>query len=59
MLPGLWRGKDDAIEGGKGLWHKQARGIISTTYESINVSGLRLIVEEGACKWTFEPWSFH
>lgn len=54
---GLWRSKDDAIAGGKGPWHRQARTIISQTYESINVSGLRLVIEEQVEGWKFEPFS--
>ncbi len=50
---GLWRGKDDAINGGKGPWHKQARAAIPNMYEQIDVKGLRLIIEDDVASWTF------
>lgn len=58
IRPGLWRSKEDAIEGGKGPWHKQARAITAGMYESIDVKGLKLIVEGNVNSWSFEPFGF-
>ena len=52
MFVGFWRHKDDAIRGGRGPWHKQARMIIPQMYEDIIVKGLRLIIEDGIESWT-------
>ena len=49
---GFWRLKEDAIKGGRGPWHKQARSIISQMYEEINVKGLRLTIEDEVEAWT-------
>lgn len=54
---GLWRSKEDAIKGGRGPWHKQARAIIAKMYEEIDVKGLRLVIEEGVESWSFSPFN--
>lgn len=54
---GLWRNKEDAIAGGRGPWHKQARAIISKMYEEINVKGLRLTIEADVESWSFAPYA--
>lgn len=53
---GLWVSKDHAVAGGKGPWHKKARAATMRTYESIDVRGLKLTVEDGVEAWKFEPW---
>ena len=53
---GLWRNKEDAVKGGRGPWHKQARAVIPKMYEAIDVKGLRLVVEDDVSSWTFEPY---
>ena len=52
---GLWRSREDAINGGKGPWHKQARAAIPGMYEQIDVKGLRLVIEDNVGSWTFGP----
>lgn len=54
---GLWRSKQDAINGGKGPWHKQARACIANMYESIDVSGVQLTVGDDVESWHFERWT--
>lgn len=49
----VWRCKEDAVAGGKGPWHKQARACVRDMYEAIDVSGVRLTVHDGAEGWTF------
>lgn len=53
---GLWAKKEDAVAGGKGPWHKKARRVIPQMYESIQVKGLRLTVDDDVSDWRFEPW---
>ncbi|KAK5058937.1 hypothetical protein LTR84_011201 [Exophiala bonariae] len=53
----LWRSKEDAINGGRGPWHKQARACIANMYESIDVTGVQLTVEDDVKSWHFERWS--
>lgn len=53
---GLWVKKEDAMAGGRGPMHKQARAVIPQMYESINVKGLKLTVGDGVSYWKFEPW---
>ena len=36
--------------------HKQARACISQMYDSINVQGLKLVVEKDVSGWSFAPW---
>ncbi len=56
MQPGFWRLREDAIEGGRGPWHKQARAIIPKMYEEISVKGLRLSVEDEVRSWSIGPY---
>ncbi|OQV10297.1 hypothetical protein CLAIMM_14317 [Cladophialophora immunda] len=44
--PGFWRNKEDAVNDGRGPWHKQARAAISSMYEEIGVKGLRFTIEK-------------
>jgi hypothetical protein len=53
MRVGFWRNKEDAIKGGRGPWHRQARAAIPGMYEQIDVKGLRLIIGEDAESWSF------
>lgn len=55
-LRGVWRNKNDAIKGGTGPWHQQARAIIPRMYEHIDVRGVRLIIEDDVASWTFAPY---
>lgn len=48
--------KEDAVAGGKGPWHKKARRVIPQMYESIQVKGLKLTVDDDVSGWRFEPW---
>lgn len=50
----LWRSKEDAVKGGQGPWHKQARAVVPDMYEQISVKGLRFIVEDDVSGWRFE-----
>ncbi|EXJ88545.1 hypothetical protein A1O1_05475 [Capronia coronata CBS 617.96] len=53
----LWRSRDDAINGGLGPWHKQARAAIVQMYEEIDVKGLRLTIDDDVSSWSFGPYS--
>jgi hypothetical protein len=52
---GFWRSKEDAVNGGRGPWHKQARAAIPNMYEHIDVKGLHLIIEDDVRSWSFGP----
>ncbi|OAL35938.1 hypothetical protein AYO20_04844 [Fonsecaea nubica] len=52
----FWRNKDDAVNGGRGPWHKQARAAISSMYEEIDVKGLRFTIEDDVASWEFAPY---
>lgn len=56
MFAGFWHTREDAAAGGKGPWHKKARGAAITMYESIRFETRRLTVEEGVTGWTWEDW---
>jgi hypothetical protein len=51
--PGLWRSKEDAVKGGLGPWHKQARAITPQMYEMIDIKGLSLTIYDGIHSWAF------
>jgi len=53
----FWRSREDAITGGQGPWHKQARVVISQMYEEIQVKGLRLTIEDDVESWSFAPYA--
>lgn len=50
---GLWRSKEDAVSGGSGPWHQQARAVIPQMYEMIQIKGLSLTIEDGLSSWEF------
>ena len=54
QISGVWRNKEDAAEGGRGPWHKQARTVIPQMYQQISIRDLRLVVGHGAAAWSFE-----
>lgn len=47
----VWRSKEEAINGGRGPWHKQARGVVGQMYEMIQTKGLCLTIEDGIASW--------
>ncbi|KIW64995.1 hypothetical protein, variant [Phialophora macrospora] len=51
----FWRSKEDAVNGGRGPWHKQARAAIPNMYEHIDIKGLHLIIEDDVRSWSFGP----
>ncbi|OQV08902.1 hypothetical protein CLAIMM_13111 [Cladophialophora immunda] len=53
----FWRNKEDAVNGGRGPWHKQARAAISSMYEEIDVKGLRFTIEDDVASWGFSPYA--
>jgi hypothetical protein len=53
---GLWHSHEDAVAGGAGPWHKQARLAAREMYERIDFHVHKLIVEEGATSWTLEDF---
>ncbi|KIX93099.1 uncharacterized protein Z520_11156 [Fonsecaea multimorphosa CBS 102226] len=53
----FWRNKEDAVNGGRGPWHKKARAAISSMYEEIDVKGLRFTIEDDVASWAFSPYS--
>jgi hypothetical protein len=44
------------MKGGKGPLHREARGFISKAYESINIKGLRLTIEDSISSWSIVPY---
>ncbi|KAF2226861.1 hypothetical protein BDZ85DRAFT_191410 [Elsinoe ampelina] len=53
----LWRGRDDAIAGGKGPWHAKAMRSAVEMYETISFHRHSLIIEDGAEGWSLEEYS--
>ncbi|OAP64016.1 hypothetical protein AYL99_03243 [Fonsecaea erecta] len=53
----FWRNKEDAVNGGRGPWHKQARAAISSMYDEIDVKGLRFTIEDDATSWVFSSYA--
>jgi hypothetical protein len=53
---GLWRNHEDAVAGGGGPWHKQARMAAREMYERIDFHVHKLVVEDGATSWTLEDY---
>ncbi|KAH7026932.1 hypothetical protein B0J12DRAFT_745945 [Macrophomina phaseolina] len=51
----FWHSRQNAADGGKGPWHKQARGA-AVMYEAIRFETRRLTVEEGVSGWRWEDW---
>jgi len=51
MATCVWRSKQEAINGGRGPWHMQARGIVGQMYDMIAVKGLCLTIEDGVTSW--------
>lgn len=49
----MWRNKEDAVKGGQGPQHRQARTIIPKMYEDINVKGFHLIIGDKLEEWRF------
>lgn len=62
MLPvltietGLWLTRENAAAGGKGPWHKKARGAAREMYESISFHTHMLVVEDGAETWELQDY---
>jgi hypothetical protein len=52
-VAGIWRSKEDAVKGGQGPWHQQARKVIPQMYEKINIKGLYLTIEDDVSAWHF------
>ncbi|CAK4034891.1 Hypothetical predicted protein [Lecanosticta acicola] len=52
----LWRNHEDAVQGGGGNWHKQAREAAAVMYDFINFHAHTLTVSEGAESWTLEEY---
>lgn len=55
-VPGLWRSREDARQGGTGPWHKKARGAARDLYEFINFSTLKLVIDNDASAFEFSDW---
>ena len=53
----VWRSPEDAIKGGKGPWHKQARAAAGRIYEKIEFTRLwlKLTRDKDRIEWAFEP----
>lgn len=43
--------REDAAAGGRGLWHKKARGAAREMYEMIEFQTHTLVVDDGARSW--------
>ncbi|KAK4618143.1 UPF0643 protein [Fulvia fulva] len=50
----LWRNHEDAVAGGGGPWHKQARMAARTMYEYIDFGVHQMVVGAGAESWHME-----
>lgn len=53
---GLWRNHEDAVAGGGGPWHDQARMAARTMYEYIDFGAHDLVVDAGAGSWRMEDY---
>ena len=53
---GLWRHHEDAVAGGGGPWHKQARMAARTMYEYIDFGVHHMVVGAGAESWHIEDY---
>ena len=53
---GIWRNREDAAAGGKGPWHRKARGAAREMYEHISFHTHKLVVEDGAHEWRLEEY---
>ena len=53
---GIWRNREDAAAGGKGPWHRLARGAAREMYEEISFHTHKLVVEDGAESWKLEEY---
>lgn len=58
ILPpaGVWRNREDAFNGGRGPWHRKARGAAREMYEEITFHTHRFIIGDGAFEWTLEDF---
>ncbi|KAH8693191.1 hypothetical protein BGW36DRAFT_302050 [Talaromyces proteolyticus] len=52
----VWRSREDAREGGKGPWHRQARAAVSM-YETIVFKTMKLVIDDDASSWEIEDWT--
>lgn len=52
----FWASRQDAVRGGAGPWHAQARRAGRELYESIVFRTHRFTVGDGAEAWRFEDW---
>ncbi|KAG8628006.1 hypothetical protein KVT40_003879 [Elsinoe batatas] len=53
----LWRGRDDAVAGGKGAWHAKAMRSAVEMYETISFHRHSLVIEDGVESWNLEEYS--
>lgn len=53
---GVWVTREDAAAGGKGPWHKKARGAAREMYEKISFHTHSLVVEDGAASWDLKDY---
>ncbi|KAF4555578.1 Hypothetical protein D9617_2g055400 [Elsinoe fawcettii] len=53
----LWRGRDDAVAGGKGPWHANAMRSAVEMYETISFHRHSLIIEDDVASWRLEDYS--
>ncbi|KAK4494666.1 hypothetical protein PRZ48_014022 [Zasmidium cellare] len=53
----LWRNHSDAVAGGGGPWHKQARAAARVMYDRITFHTHKLTIEDGADEWQLEAFS--
>lgn len=56
LCTGMWVAREDAAAGGRGPWHKQARGAAREMYETISFHTHTLVVEDGASSWRLEDF---
>lgn len=53
---GIWVTREDAAAGGRGPWHKKARGAARDMYETISFHTHTLVVESGAASWELKKF---
>lgn len=51
---GIWRSHEDAVAGGRGPGHQQALLNARHLYDSMRLSRLRLVLDDGLGAYSFE-----
>ena len=49
---GLWRSHEEAVKGGDGPWHRQARAA-AALFQSIELRAVHFTIEDDVRNWSF------